>query len=118
VFIDDTCEIVLRDYRMLTIGLGGAWNFMFSFRQWTKDDTKGQSGGTTHWRYLRSAGDRRNLVPNRPYNLEVSVQGSVVTLIVDGVEVGGGIAPFQLNRLQTGIFCIGSSDIHIRNFTV
>jgi hypothetical protein len=108
---------------MLTIGLGGGWNNFFSLRQWTTEDSQTQTSQTPtprpkQWRYLRAAGDRRNLKPNKPYNLEVVVQGSVMTLTVDGVVVGGGIAPYQFTGQQTGIFCISGSDVIIRNFTV
>ena len=42
---------------MLTIGLGGGWNSLFSLRQWTTDEsTKSQSGGLKRWQYLRTAG--------------------------------------------------------------
>jgi len=64
---------------MLTIGLGGLNNF-FNLRQWTTEDSQTQTSQTPtprrkQWRYFRAAGDRRNLKPNKPYNLEVAVQG-------------------------------------------
>jgi Nucleoside 2-deoxyribosyltransferase len=109
---------------MLTIGLGGDWNSLFALRHWTTQDdstnaaTPNQGREIKHWRYLRAGGDRSNLQPNKPYYLEVVVQGSILTLYVNGVEVGSGNLPFQLTGKQVGLFCIATSDIHFRNMKI
>lgn len=111
---------------MLTIGLGGDPMRFFSLRFWTGSDeaVEGRSGGTTQvgqkkaWKYLRSGGDRVNLQANRPYKVDISVRGSLITMKIDGVDVGAGVLPFQLPGRQVGVFCLGSSDIHFRHFKV
>ncbi|MCW5983453.1 MAG: hypothetical protein KIT09_35500 [Bryobacteraceae bacterium] len=102
---------------MLTVGMGGDLGGLFSLRHWTGDPAA-PGRPPKAWRYLRSGGDRSNLRPKERYQVDVVVRGSVLTLSVNGVEVGTGNLPFQLPGHQVGIFCIGISDIHFRRFHV
>ena len=125
-------EIVLQydpvSEEMLNVGIGAFSEKdkryqLFAFRQWTtiEEPEGNQPASSTPkkgWRVFRTGGAKSILKPNRPYNIEVIVQGSSVSLSVDGVEVGRQILPFQLAGRQTGIFCGGPTDIHFRNFTV
>lgn len=70
------------------------------------------------WNVLASAGDRNNLRSGRRYQLRVSVLGSRVTLIVDGVRVLSTLLPYQIQQSQVGVWCCGPSDIRIEGFTV
>jgi hypothetical protein len=64
------------------------------------------------------AGDRKNLEAHRPYQVRVSVRGSLVNLTVDGVRVCSATLPFTIPQSQPGVWCQGVSEINIRNFTV
>lgn len=125
---DSVAEIVLQydpaSEDMLTVGFGGRWDAFFSLRQWGVAE-EGAGGSSRHtqgkirnWKYLRNGGDRSNLQANKRYSLEVVVAGSLLTLRINGVDVGSETLPFQLTGLQVGLFCIGRGDIHFRNFHV
>ena len=108
---------------MLTVGLGAS-GWLVNVRHWTREGTLAAqkpglaSAEQPKWRQLRSAGDRRALLPKRSYHLEAKVQGSYLTVELDGVEIGSGDLPFQLSGKQVGLFCQSESDIHFRNFQV
>jgi hypothetical protein len=103
---------------LLNIGLGAGG--LFSFRQWTTAETGTQAHQTPSkgWRYLRAGGDRQGLQADRWYDLVIDVKGSTLRLGLNGVEVASAQAPFQFAGKQTGIFCVGRSDIRFRNFSV
>ena len=111
---------------MLTVGLG-ANGFLINVRHWTRagttiENVPQQSGVTSenlpHWIMLRSSGDRRMMRAGQNYHLEIRVQGSFLTVELDGVEIGSGNMPFQLSGKQVGFFCQSKSDIHFRHFRV
>jgi hypothetical protein len=64
------------------------------------------------------AGERENLEAKRPYHVEVTIRGSQVVLVVDGVKVCSTKLPFTLPQGQPGIWCQGTSDILIHNYKV
>lgn len=110
---NDACEFILY-YEPLTkafatAGLGGAG--LCSVRVWT-----GSQG--SQWITYATVGDRTQLIPSRSYHLRVSVLGSRVTVNIDGVDALVTDLPFLLPRGQTGIWCMGNTDIRIRNYQV
>lgn len=108
---NDACEFILyyepAFKSFVTAGLGGVG--LCSIRVWT---------GSQWLPPYAIVGDRTQLMPNRSYNLRVSVQGSRVTVTIDGVDVLSATLPFSLPRGQTGIWCTGNTDIRIRNYQV
>lgn len=95
---------VSRNYASAGIGGGGA----FTIRHWTNNG----------WVFHASAGDRGSLVPGHTYHIEVTVRGSRVRLLVDGVEVVGAALPFSLPPSQAGLFCFDSNTQVITNYRV
>ncbi len=120
------CQLVLgRDPKsggMIVAGLADGTPFMFTIREWQapaqlSGQQAGQQSGT--WNLLAMTGDRTNLRPSFPYDLSATVEGSIVSLEVNGVEVAAATlssAPSQPG--QTGLFCLGRGKINISNFTV
>jgi len=107
---------------LLSVSLGGGGTSFVSLRLWTTiqneaNQTPNQRAPKA-WKYLRSGGERANLSAKRPYNLEILVRGSAITLIIDGVEIATEVLPFQLPGKQVGVFAAGHKDIHFRNFIV
>lgn len=70
------------------------------------------------WTSYSMAGNPNALRPGQVYHVECRVQGSLVTLLSDGVEVAATNLPAALPRSQVGIWCRGEHDIIIRNFKV
>ena len=56
--------------------------------------------------------------PGQGYHLEMRIQGSFLTVELDGVEIGSGPLPFQLSGKQVGLFCQSQANIHFRHFRV
>lgn len=110
---------------MLTVGLG-ANGLLLNVRHWTQtratEDTAQQTGrageNAPRWKVLRSAGDRSTMMPGRSYHIDLNVQGSFLTVEVDGVELGSGELPFQLSGKQVGLFCQSKRNIRFRHFQV
>jgi hypothetical protein len=57
------------------------------------------------------AGALANLKTGQPYHVSVSVQGSVVTLNVNGIEVLRQQLVVATAESQVGVFCISSGEI-------
>jgi hypothetical protein len=123
-----TAEIMLDNNpvtgEMFTVGLGAAKN-LISIRHWGRHGSNRaeqtslvNDSPRLSWSVLRGDGNRSMLRAGLSYRLEVTVQGSNLTVKLDGVEVGSGVLPFQLTGKQVGLFCQGASDIKFRNFTV
>jgi hypothetical protein len=124
-----TAEVILHHDpitdEMLTAGLG-ANGVLVNVRYWTRSgspETLQQQTGlkgedTPKWKILRMVGDRRMLVKDRKYHLEVRVRGAYVRVELDGVEIASANLPFQLSGKQVGLFCQSQSDIYFRNFRV
>ena len=104
------CEFILyydpSNQRFTTAGLGGGG--LCAVRSW--DGKK--------WFAHAIVGDKAELIPDRSYSLRVIVQGSLVTVKLDGVNVLVVNLPFSLPRGQSGIWCVGENDIRIRNYQI
>lgn len=126
---NSTAELIL-DYdpysgEMLNAGIG-AGSFLM-IRLWAKappEQADKSSNGpselplTQRWVQLRRAGDLSNLVAGRTYHLEMDVRGSLLTVLIDGVEILSGNLRFPLVGRQVGLFCQNRKDIHFKNFEV
>lgn len=115
---DETaCELVVaydsNASQLVTAGLGGAWG-MFDIREFG-----GAQTGPRLWWNCRVAGNRVNLRPGRPYQLEMQLHGASVNLRVDGVAVGSAEVTSPWGRArQAGIFCRADHGVTIRDFAV
>jgi len=133
VDIRSMAEIVLQydpvSEEMLNVGIGGFSEkhnqfYLFSFRQFTSlQSAEANPSASSYppkkgWKELRMGGEKGILRPNQPYDIEILVQGSSVSLTVNSVEVGRQELPFPLAGKQVGVLCLANKDIHIRNFTV
>lgn len=107
---NDACEFILYYHPstqgFTTAGIGGGG--LCSVRSWTG----------SQWITHATTGERTQLRANHFYNLRVSVVGSRVTVTIDGVDALVTTLPFSLPRGQTGVWCMGESDIRIRNYKV
>ena len=72
----------------------------------------------TKWIDHASSGAPNLIEPNRIYHLEASLQGSTISLKLDGVEVLRHILPFPLPQSQVGLFCVDQTDIEFKNFKI
>src|SRR6266404_7355027 len=98
----------------VTAGLGGNGG-MFSIREWVPTSTPEQQGGT--WLNYELSGDRANLRADVPYEIAVRLQGSSITLEVDGVDVAATTLPAARNQpRQVGVFVVSQSQISISGF--
>ncbi len=118
---------------MLTFGIGGGGvtpqkgtGFLFGLRRWANrpDPIESQQGSPGNasppksWTNFAQGGEGKNLKPHHPYDLEVTVQGSIVTAYVDSVEViRHNLAVPVLPGRQFGIFCGSHSTIRFRNIS-
>jgi hypothetical protein len=124
-----TAEILLFQNpvtdEMMSVGLG-ANSLLVNIRHYTRTATADritqQAGvvndSTPHWKMVRAVGNRNMLRPGRQYHLEVRVKGSLLTVELDGVDVGSSNLPLQLSNNQVGFFCQSKSNIHFRHFRV
>jgi len=107
---NDACEFILyydpHAKAFTTAGLGGLG--LCSIRTWLG----------SQWITHDTVGDKTQLRPNYSYNLRVSVRGSRVTITIDDVDTLVTTLPFSLPRGQTGIWCVGDTDIIIRDYKV
>lgn len=108
------CELIVgfdvATQSQVTAGLGG--NFaMFSIRTWppTKD-------ARASWINHALMGDRANLKPNTPYDVVVRVEGSTITLAVNGVAVASATIATTTQARQVGIFAVSQSKVEIAGF--
>lgn len=72
----------------------------------------------TRWNPYGIVGDPNRLIPKQYYHVETRVRGSLVSLLVDGVEVTSATLPIPMSRSQVGIWCRDQSAISIKDFTV
>ena len=107
---NDACEFILYydslNKAFVSAGLGGMG--LCSVRTWA----------VNQWVTHATIGDRSQLKPNRSYNLRVLVRGSRVIVTIDAVDALIATLPFPLPMGQTGIWCMGYTDIRIRNYRV
>jgi hypothetical protein len=101
----------------------GVSGYFFKLMRWAspRDQTQSQQGGSAPpkvWTPLFEVGLGVNLRADRPYDLEVLVRGAVVTLYVDGVEIGKHtLAIPSLPGNPWGIFCGSHSKVHFRKIS-
>lgn len=104
------CEIIIyfdpESRNFVCAGLGGSYR-MYSIRTFANK-----------WEDHSTTGVYNNLKPNIYYKVEVELKGSKVFLTVDGILVSTTVLPYTLPISQVGIFCLGTNDIHIRNYKV
>lgn len=115
---------------MLTLSLGGDIPEapgitlyalrLFSSAQLATEPNIGTTGGapTRRWTTFRHGGERQNLKAGRRYQIEVSIRGLAIRLLLNGVEIVRHTLPFALPGLQVGIFCAGPKNIYFRDFQV
>lgn len=72
----------------------------------------------TRWQPYAAIGEPNRLEAGRVYHLECRVRGSIVTLLSEGVEVVTSNLPVALPKSQVGVWCRGTTDIHVCNFAV
>src|ERR1700739_2084455 len=90
---------------------------MFSIREWNPGPTPIQPGGS--WITYETIGDRLNLRSGVKYDVSARLEGSNISLEVDGVQVSTITLPAAPNQQhQVGIFCVGESKITINHFHV
>jgi hypothetical protein len=110
-----SCELILwhepNTPNMLVAGMGGG-GFMFSIRSFNS------AIGDSKWTNYATAGSAEYLESGRVYRIVVELQGSRITMKVDGVVVATTNLMYPLPPSQVGVFAISSSDIVIHRFEV
>jgi hypothetical protein len=92
--------------------------------QWASPPDQQNQQGTDSaspkvWSPLFEVGFGINLQAHRPYDLEVLIRGALVTLYVDGVEIGKhALAIPSLPGHPCGIFCLSHSKVYFRKISV
>ncbi|MDQ6762054.1 MAG: hypothetical protein M3015_05435 [Bacteroidota bacterium] len=104
------CEIILfydpTTRNFLSAGLGGSYS-MYSIRSFTNK-----------WENHALGGAYKNLKSKKYYKVDIELRGSRITLTVDGIIVLSTVLPFVVPISQVGLFCLGSNNISIKNYTV
>jgi hypothetical protein len=107
---NEGCEFILyyepSTRRFTSAGLGGG--VLCNVRSW--DGNK--------WIVHAIVGDKAELIPGQPYRLQVTVQGSLVKVTVNSVNVLVVNLPFFIPQGQPGIWCVGEDDIRIKNYQI
>jgi hypothetical protein len=96
---------------MLTAGMG-AGGYMSSIRLYNKSSLEQK------WTTFASSGDARNLQPGKTYDLAVSLRGSRITLVINGVHSATFDLKFSLRPTQVGAFFLGNSDTILHDYSV
>ncbi len=103
----------------------GASGFQFKLQSWgSRPDQLHQqqspnSDRTKIWTTLFEIGLGSNLRANQPYALEITVRGAIITLQVDGVEIGKhDLSSPSLPGFPCGVFCLSHSRINFKNIFV
>ncbi len=112
------CELILgydlKTKGQVTAGLGGS-GWMFSIREWGSGQPPEQQGGS--WVNYELSGDRANLRAGVSYEIAVRLQGSSITLEVDGIDVAATTLPSARNQpRQIGVFVASQSRVSISGF--
>jgi hypothetical protein len=113
---------------MLSFSLGGnaaeaRGANAFAFRLWANRPSAAEAnsavaGSAKAWNVLSSGGERSNLKAGRSYELVISVKGAAINISLGGVDIVKTSVPFQLSRMQVGIFCSAPKKIYFRNFQI
>ena len=111
------CELILsydpNTKGQVTAGLGGS-GAMFSIREWVPAATPQTQGG---WANHQLSGDRANLRAGVAYEIGVRMQGSTVTLEIDGVQVSVATLPAASNQArQVGLFLVSMTRVEVSGF--
>jgi hypothetical protein len=112
------CELAvaydINASHVVSAGLGGESWAMFSIREYGGPRTDGKG-----WFLHHARGERQSLQANRPYRLKARFRGALVSLTINGVDVGvAEVAPPQGRARQVGLICRSEHDITIRDFSV
>lgn len=105
-----SCElIVFRDPQTEALVTAGLHSFteMYKIRRYS-----------TRWDSIFGVGDSRNLVEGKRYLIDVTVNGSVVTINDGGVAVMSKILPFSLKESNVGLWCMSRGNIIVHDFSV
>lgn len=70
------------------------------------------------WQFWGISGDKSTVVPNKNFELQVTVQGSKLELFIDGISVKKVSLPASYPEGPIGIWCQSSKPIEIQNFVV
>ena len=70
------------------------------------------------WRDLTSAGLAANLVEDRPYSVEVRLEGQRLTLSVDGIKVLDHVLSGLLSQEQLGLYSQGTGQVKFESVEV
>ncbi len=107
-------ELVIRydplTQSTLNVGIPAHSYSLFCVREWR--------GGSGNWEQIVGVGQRDTLESNRDYDISVSVNGSILALFVDGVEVVRCNLPTPFYQSQVGLFFVGKQDIQVKEFSV
>ena len=87
---------------------------MYGIRQLTKADLTSE----LEWRSYAEGGDPDNLDKTEPYDLAVEILGSRVRFLVNGIAVIQTDVPERIHEGNVGIWCRGSGQINVTNFSV
>ncbi len=105
-------ELVIRydplTQHTLNVGIPVNSYNLFGVREWR--------GGK--WEQIAGVGQRDTLQPNKDYDISVVVDGSLLSLFVDGVETTRCNLPFPFSQSQAGLFFIGRHDIVVKSFEI
>jgi Nucleoside 2-deoxyribosyltransferase len=119
VTVHSVCELIVaydpHTQRQISVGLGGS-SAMFSIREWIPSPTPQTSG---KWVNHNLTGDRSNLHAGVEYQLQVSIQGSSISLDVNDVQVTAATLPAVPNQAQqVGLFLVSTTAVEVSGFRV
>jgi hypothetical protein len=107
------CEIILYydPASQATVNAGiPSFSFpLFTVREWRNNK----------WNYLASSGDREQaLEANKEYEIKVTVNGSLISIFTDGIEIIKTNLPKPIPQSQVGLFFIDHTDIVVKKFEI
>ena len=103
----------------------GIAGYLFKLQSWgpKPDQIRQQQSASSDrpkvWTPLFQTGVGSNIMSGRAYEIEAVVRGAVITLLVDGVEIGKhNLAAPSLHPLPCGIFCLSHSNVKFTDFSI
>lgn len=66
----------------------------------------------------KSGGQHENLTAGKTYNIKLTLKGSWLRLLIDGVHVLTHVLPYNIVQTQVGMLCMGQTDIKVSNYKV
>jgi hypothetical protein len=114
---DNVFELILsydlNTRAMITGGIGGD-GYMGAIREWIPVSGPQETGPL--WNDIAIVGMKTDLKANTPYDVSVTVAGSMALLEVNGVPIASTRIPSKNNQTSpVGIFCVSSGDMTITN---